>query len=146
MKEVILNLIFMKGALNMKTILVIIACFFSISVLAADKNINEALFGNGSCIDVVCSKLPKFLCDDDHELKEIAKMCVNNRGGTCVEAVCQRLPRYQCDDVSELREITQACSGLKDTSCMDSVCAHVPKFKCDDLNELKGILNSCKYP
>jgi hypothetical protein len=164
------------------------ACFFSISVLAADNNINEtglkkvdikdlvqnfyqkkinlnwktsapselqnghsgqcddASLGKGSCIDVVCSKLPKFLCDEDHELKEVAMMCANNRGGSCVEAVCQHLPRYQCDDVSELKQIAQSCSGLMDVSCMDSVCAHLPKYKCDDLNEIKDILNSCKNP
>ncbi|NCN28076.1 hypothetical protein GW915_10915 [bacterium] len=96
------------------------------------------------CIDVVCGYLGRSDCDDDYELREVAKACRGNRNGDCIAKACERLGRSDCDDEYEIFPIAEACRGNYSGGCVDTACGYLGRSSCDDDYELKPIIEGCR--
>lgn len=99
--------------------------------------------GIGSCIDVVCNRLPSYECDSDSDLKEIAGICRNNFDGKCIKTMCSRLPSYECDSKSDIKEIAQYCSNTS-SQCVESVCGRLYGYECDSHSDMKEVAMMCQ--
>jgi hypothetical protein len=100
--------------------------------------------GQPACVDVVCSRLGQFGCDDMSEVERVGRICRGNINGGCVDAVCDKLGQFGCDDFSEVERVTTMCRGHYNGRCIDVACDHLGHFGCDDISEVTRVGQACR--
>ena len=97
-----------------------------------------------SCLAEACNLLPRYECDDNSDLDEVASACRGNRDGACLREIAQTLPAYSKDDMNDIRALTAVCASGVDHRCFAAAKQHLPSYELDDLADIREIGEICK--
>ena len=99
--------------------------------------------GTSECVDIACTKLGSYGCDQMSEINQVTAAC-RGVNGDCLEAACAKLGSYGCDQMSEIEQVGAVCRSVFDSECMEVVCSKLGSYGCDQMSEIQQVGQMCR--